>query len=120
LVHVYHGQQNKSPDFSDISGIDWFIEGLAVYASGQCDTERIAEVKSALSENKVPENLNDFWSGKLRYGLSGTVVMFLDKKYGREVLISLLRYNDIRDIASQLNITEEEIVKEWKEYMHAI
>ncbi len=120
LVHVYHGQQNNSPDFSDVSGIDWFIEGLAVYASGQCDTKRISEVKSALSENNVPQRLNDFWSGKLKYGLSGTVVMFLDKKYGREMLISLLRYNDIGDITSQLNTTEEEILKSWKKYIEEI
>lgn len=120
LVHVYHGQQNKSPDFSDISGIDWFVEGLAVYASGQCDTERIADVKNAVSENNIPENLSDFWTGKLKYGLSGTVVMFLDKKYGREMLISLLRFNDIKDITSQLNTSEEEILKDWKKYIEEI
>ena len=120
LVHVYHGQQNKSPDFSDVTGIDWFIEGLAVYASGQCDTQRIAEVKTALSENNIPQNLSDFWSGKLRYGLSGTVVMFLDERYGREILISLLGYNDIKGIISHLKTTEEEILIDWKKYMKEI
>ena len=34
LVHVYHGQLNQSSDFSDITGLDWFVEGLAVYVSG--------------------------------------------------------------------------------------
>ncbi|MFZ4520792.1 MAG: hypothetical protein ACOYNC_03750 [Bacteroidales bacterium] len=29
LVNVYHGQLNAGPDFSDVSGIDWFVEGLA-------------------------------------------------------------------------------------------
>lgn len=45
LVHVYHGQLNASPDFSNVEGIDWFVEGLATYASGQCDSLRIAEIK---------------------------------------------------------------------------
>lgn len=120
LVHVYHGQQNKSPDFSDVSGIDWFIEGLAVYASGQCDSIRISEVKKGIKENAIPETLNKFWSGKLKYGQSGTVVMFLDNKYGREMLISLLSYNDISEIMIQLKTTEEEILKDWKRYMENI
>src|SRR6187551_2042138 len=29
LIHVYHGQLNTSPDFSNVDGIDWFVEGLA-------------------------------------------------------------------------------------------
>ncbi|MEA1898013.1 MAG: hypothetical protein U9N53_10185 [Bacteroidota bacterium] len=117
LVHVYHGQQNKSPDFSDVTGIDWFVEGLAVYASGQCDAKRIAEVKNAILENNIPQSLNNFWSGKLKYGLSGTVVMYLDKKYGREILTELLRYNTINNLLENLNTKEVEILSEWKDYI---
>jgi hypothetical protein len=51
LVHVYHGQKNRRHDFSDINGLDWFVEGLAVYASGQCDDERMNAVKRMLAEN---------------------------------------------------------------------
>lgn len=117
LVHVYHGQQNKSPDFSDVTGIDWFVEGLAVYASGQCDSIRISEVKNAISENKIPETLDKFWTGKLKYGLSGTIVMYLDKTFGREKIISLLRFNNIEELLNALSTTEFEIVNGWKEYM---
>ncbi len=115
LVHVFHGQQNKSPDFSDVTGIDWFIEGLAVYVSGQCDSIRISEVKKALSENKIPETLDEFWTGNLKYGLSGTVVWYLDEKFGREKLISLLRFNTIQELLNALNTTESEIIYGWKE-----
>jgi hypothetical protein len=45
LFHVYHGQLNASHDFSDVENIDWFVEGLATYASGQCTRQRIDEVK---------------------------------------------------------------------------
>ena len=55
LIHVYHGQLNVSPDFSNTEGIDWFIEGLATYASGQCDSMRISEVKVAIENNKIPQ-----------------------------------------------------------------
>lgn len=120
LVHVFHGQQNKSPDFNDITGIDWFIEGLAVYASGQCDSIRIAEVKKALSENKIPETLDKFWSGNLKYGLSGTVVLYLDKQFGTEKIGALLKYNKLEDLLNDLNITEQELLNGWRAYMNAL
>ncbi|HMN26163.1 MAG TPA: hypothetical protein PKE38_16775 [Ignavibacteriaceae bacterium] len=120
LIHVFHGQQNKSPDFSDVTGIDWFVEGLAIYASGQCDSIRILEVKKALLENKIPESLNKFWTGNLRYGLSGTVVMYLDNKYGREKLTSLLEYNTITEVLNSLDTTELEIMDGWRRYIKKI
>ena len=59
LVHVYHGQLNISPDFSNVEGVDWFVEGLATFASGQCDASRITEVKKAISEKKI-QNFGQF------------------------------------------------------------
>jgi hypothetical protein len=100
-----------------MEGLDWFVEGLATYASGQCDSLRILEVKSAISENKIPNGLNDFWTGKLRYGLSASVVMFLDKKYGRAKLIELLPFNKKADVLSALKTTEPELLVEWKKYI---
>ena len=45
LVHVFHGQLNLSPDFNDVTNIDWFIEGVATYASGQCDLTGSGKLK---------------------------------------------------------------------------
>lgn len=120
LVHVYHGQINVSPDFSDIEGIDWFVEGLATYASGQCDSSRISEIKKAIADNKIPNGLNNFWTGKLKYGLSGSVVMFIDNKYGRAKLIELLAFNKKTDLLSTLKTTESELLDEWKKYIHEL
>ena len=117
LVHVFHGQFNASPDFSDVENIDWFVEGLATYASGQLDSARIADVKKLVGENKVPAGLDNFWTGKSKYGLSGSVVMFLDKKYGRAKLKALLPFNKKKEILQHLNITEEEILQEWSAFM---
>jgi len=120
LVHVYHGQQNKSHDFSDVTGIDWFVEGLAVYASGQCDATRISEVKNAISENRIPKTLDKFWTGNLKYALSGTVIMYLDEKYGRGKIMNLLKFNNIEEILSALNTTEFEIMNGWEKYMREL
>ncbi|MGZ8511351.1 MAG: peptidase MA family metallohydrolase [Chitinophagaceae bacterium] len=114
LVHVYHGQYNLSPDFSDVTGIDWFVEGLATYASGQYDSSRMAEVKSAIAENRVSTSLDKFWTGKLKYGLSGSVVKYIDDKYGRAKLIELLKYNKLSDLLSSLSTTESALLNEWK------
>ncbi|MBV9960877.1 MAG: hypothetical protein JO072_01405 [Parafilimonas sp.] len=117
LVHVYHGQLNKSPDFSDVQGIDWFVEGLATYVSGQLDSERLAQVKAAVISNEYPKTLDDFWTGKLKYGLSGSVVMFIDKNYGREKLKQLLPFNKKQEIVDALGITEQQLLADWKSFV---
>ncbi|WP_264566137.1 hypothetical protein [Flavobacterium sp. N3904] len=120
LVHVYHGQLNTSPDFSNVEGIDWFVEGLATFASGQCDSTRIKEVKKAINENKIPKSLDDFWTGKIKYGLSGSVVMFIDHKYGRLKLKEILETNKKTELLSILRTTEPELLEEWKKYIQSL
>jgi hypothetical protein len=58
LFHVFHGQFNTSPDFSDTENIDWFVEGLANYASGQFTPSRIREVKEAILHKEIPPGLD--------------------------------------------------------------
>ncbi len=120
LVHVFHGQKNRSPDFSDVTGMDWFIEGLATYASGQCDSARIAEVRKIIFENKAPGDLDEFWVGKLKYGLSGTMVMYMDQKFGREKLVGLLHENRLDDLLNKLNVNEQDLMNGWKSYMGSL
>jgi hypothetical protein len=120
LFHVYHGQVNVSPDFSNTDKIDWFVEGFATYASGQCDADRIKEIKKAIAENKIPASLDNFWTGKLKYGLSGSVVMYIDQKYGREQLKALLVLNKKADILNHLAVSEEDLLKNWKQYINAL
>ncbi|MEP7377370.1 MAG: hypothetical protein ABI675_28465 [Chitinophagaceae bacterium] len=117
LFHVYHGQYNASSDFSNAEKIDWFVEGLATFASGQCDSLKIAEVKKAIRDNKFPKSLNDFWKGKLRYGMSGSMAMFIDSKYGRTKLKNLLPFDTKPAILNALGTTEEVLLTEWKNFL---
>ena len=119
LVHVYHGQQNASPDFSDAQGIDWFVEGLATYASGQCDKERLEQVIELVATGKAPGSLDMFWTGKYKYGLAGSAVMFIDKQYGRKKLSSLLPFNRTQELLASLKISEEEFVRQWTSFVAA-
>lgn len=120
MVHVYHGQRNKSPDFSEVSGIDWFVEGMAVYASGQCDAPRIAAVQKAMAEGSVPTGLADFWTGNARYGLSGSVVMYLDHTLGRAALTAALEHNTLPGLLAALQMTEAEILSGWQAFMEGL
>jgi len=117
LVHVFHGQHNLSPDFNDIDGIDWFVEGLATYVSGQMDAKRIAQVKELINSKGAPQSLNKFWTGNYKYALAGSMVMSIDKKYGRSKLFELLKFNKLDGILSSLNTTEEGLVSNWREFM---
>lgn len=119
LTHVYHGQHNASPDFSNTDRIDWFVEGLAVYASGQCDTVRMNGTRRWLKSHPAPASLDQCWTGPLKYGLSGSVVMYLDQKLGRKALINLLPYNQKADLLRAIGMSEAELLSGWQAFMAA-
>lgn len=119
LTHVYHGQYNASPDFNNTDRIDWFVEGLAVYASGQCDSLRMNHTRQWLKSHPAPESLDQFWTGPFKYGLCGAVVMYLDQKLGRKALLALLPYNKKEDLLKAMGMRESEILAGWQSYMAA-
>ena len=67
----------------------------------------------------LPEvtDLSKWWKGKHRYGLSGSVVMFIDNVYGRVKLKTLLPLNKKSAILTALNTTEEQFLAAWKKHM---
>jgi hypothetical protein len=113
LFHVYHAQLNPSTDFGETQGIDWLVEGFATYASGQCNTERLKQVKDAVASKTAPTALDDFWKGKLKYGFSGSLVMFIDQKYGRERLKDLLKFKTCAEVLGALKTGEKTLLKDW-------
>lgn len=114
LFHVFHGQHNASPDFSELEGLDWLAEGFAAYASGQLTTDRMAGVKELVANGNSPALLDDFWKGKHRYGLSGSVVQYIDQQYGRETLFNLLAYKKKSEVLDKLKTSESDLLEGWK------
>jgi hypothetical protein len=114
LVHVFHGQLNPSSDFSALEGLDWFVEGLATYASGQLDSHRLKEVRAAVSEGRLPDSLDKFWSGPLRYGLSGSVVAWIDQCMGREKLMEFLVIKKKDQLLKMLGTSELDLLSSWR------
>jgi hypothetical protein len=115
LVHVFHGQYNPDHTFSYIEKLDWLVEGLATYVSGQLDEKRLQRIKRLVKENKTPLTLDNFWKGEEKYGLSGSIVEYIDKAYGREKLFSLLKFTNKHDALKFLGLTEEQLLKSWKD-----
>lgn len=115
LVHVYHGQHN--PGFEELEEIGWFIEGLATYVSGQLDQDRLADPREAIVEGAAPSSLEDAWSGRYRYGVSGTLVQSIDETYGRETLTELLPMRTEEELLSALALTEEELLSNWRAFV---
>jgi hypothetical protein len=119
LVHVYHGQYNPRPDFDGMDDSGWFVEGLAVYASGQLARSHRTAARDALNSGKAPTRLADAWSGKYRYGVSGSMVEFIDKRYGRDVVKKLLAVVNNEEALKLLKITEPQFLEAWKRYVSA-
>jgi hypothetical protein len=114
LVHVYHAQQNPSPDFSQVTGIDWFVEGLAVYASGQLTDPELAPAADAVASGQAPAQLADAWTGKYRYGVSGSIVQYIDRTWGRDTLLRMLTATTQDEILGDLGVTEPDLLAGWR------
>lgn len=117
LIHVYHGQLNKSPDLSKTDHIDWLVEGLATYGSGQLSASKKQLVRGLITQNQVPDKLSKFWTGPNKYALSGSMAWFIDTKYGRKALLALLPYSTMPEVLEQLGTTEEILINDWRNFL---
>jgi hypothetical protein len=117
LVHVFHGQRNPTRDFTGADDVGWFVEGLAVLASGQLDRERLTKTVDAVRGGDIPKTLGDTWTGPNRYGRAGSVVRYIDEKYGRRTLIELLPMVKQADLLVRLGLTEAQLLEEWKAWL---
>lgn len=115
LVHVFHGQRNPHPDFAGMDDLGWLLEGLAVYASGQLEEGHLAEPAEAVAQGLAPARLEDAWSGKYRYGVSGSLVRYVDETFGRAKLRQLLAVTSEPEALAVLGVTEEELLAGWEE-----
>lgn len=116
LVHVYHGQLNprleNDPDAMEPLG--WLVEGLAVHVSGQLDDGHLASAADAIRAGAAPAALAAAWSGKYRYGVSGSLVAFVDRTWGRAVLVALLRAQSSDEVLARLGVREAELLSRWR------
>lgn len=119
LVHVYHGQHNPSPDFVDVTGIDWFVEGLATLASGQLADEKLLDARAALERDAGPATLAAAWTGRYRYGVSGSLVAFVEHELGHARLGELLSATSGEELLALVGMDEAELLEGWRAWVLA-
>lgn len=119
LVHVYHGQKSPKPDFDGMDDCGWFVEGLAVYVSGQLDHAHRDSARDAISKGVVPTRLANAWSGRYRYGVSGSLVRYIDQRFGRSKIQKLMEATSNDEILKILNLSENELLESWSKHVTA-
>lgn len=117
FVHVFHGQHNPSPDFVDVTGIDWFVEGLATLASGQLEDESQLSARDALEHGAGPTKLAAAWTGRYRYGVSGSLVAFLEHELGRPRIAACLAASSGEELLELLGLGEEDLLERWRAWV---
>ena len=119
LVHVYHGQRNPTADFDGMDDLGWFVEGLAVYVSGQLSREHHGAAAEAIRAGREPHRLVDAWTGRYRYGVSGSMVEFIDQSWGRETIWRLLAVTKPDVALKLLGMTETQFLADWRHFVLA-
>ena len=110
LVHVFHGQNNPTRDFTGMDAMGWFPEGLAVLVSGQLAGHHAGAAREAIAAGVAPKCLEDAWSGEYRYGVSGSLVAYVDATFGRTTLVALLAATTEEELLERLGVGEEELL----------
>jgi len=114
LTHVFHGQNNPHGDFAGEDDLGWFVEGLAVLASGQLTEARLAQVREAIATGAAPRKLKEVWSGKHKYGLAGSLVAYVDQRWGRATTRRLLAATSNTQALAILGTDEATLLADWK------
>lgn len=117
VVHVFHHQVHPRGDFDGFEPIGWLVEGVAVFASGQLGADHLATAADAIAEGAAPTELETAWSGKYRYGVSGSLVAYVDAQWGRRVLLELLAMSTEDEILARLGVTEDELLADWRDWV---
>lgn len=117
LVHTYHGQRHPTRDFTGAEDAAWFVEGLAVLASGQLTQERLTVVRDAVRRGEGPTALAAVWAGPSRYGQAGSLVRFIDERYGRARLNDLLTARNSADLLLKMGTTEADLIRDWRAWL---
>lgn len=117
LVHVYHMQRNPAHEFDGVEGLDWFVEGLATFVSGQYERFHVDRAREAIATGAVPERLADAWTGRYRYGVSGSLVAYLEMRIGRLGIVELLEARQLDEVLAAVGMSETELLAAWAEWV---
>jgi hypothetical protein len=111
VVHVHHAQSNPAWGVTN-DGLGWLTEGLAVHASGQLDDESRALVRREVAAGRVPTRLVQVLPAG--YNWAGSLVEWIDRRYGRAALVDLLDETQEAAVLRRLDATESGLLEAWQ------
>jgi hypothetical protein len=114
VVHVLHGQLGQHANINSLLTAQWFTEGLAVYVSGMLDVDYAGVLQARLDAGFAPRTLVEVWNDGANYPLSGSIVKYIDRRYGRTALRNLLSARSTTAILTTLGVGEAELLAAWR------
>ena len=114
VVHVLHGQLGQHASLGTMLNSQWFTEGLAVYVSGMLDVDYTGVVQTRFAAGFAPRTLAEVWSDPANYPLSGSIVRYIDRRYGRAAIRDLLAARSTTTILTRLGVGEAELLEAWR------
>ncbi len=99
--------------------VRWFLEGLADYASGQLEHRHRTAARTAIESGVAPKRLAKAWSGPHRYGVSGSLVKYIDETFGRDTVIAMMAATSQAEALGMIKLSEEELLARWRKYVLA-
>src|SRR5688572_1483154 len=83
IAHVLHRRVNTAPGFVGENDLWWFVEGVAVLASGQLDPAARSRVRALVLAGYSPTTPQGALNGSNGYDVVGSMVAFIDSHAGR-------------------------------------
>lgn len=117
IVHILHRRANPSATFVGQHDLWWFVEGAAVYASGQYDEATKARVRSLLANGYSPQTPQAAFEGSGGYDAAGSMAHYIDDRFGRATLSLILEAVTEADLFARLGTPRNEFLQNWREYV---
>jgi hypothetical protein len=89
-------------------------EGLAVYISGMLRCGLCRRSAARLDAGFAPRTLAEVWNDRANYPLSGSIVKYIDRHYGRTALRNLLPARTTTAILTSLGLGEADLLTAWR------
>jgi hypothetical protein len=113
MMHTLHRRTYPDSLFRGMNQSGWLYEGIAVYSSGQMAERYDSQVAGAVAAGE-PATLASVLTTERGYAVAGSIVRYIDRKYGRAVLTDLMRRQGNPDILTRLGVTEAALLAEWR------
>ena len=84
----------------------WFSEML--------DVDYAGAVQARLVAGFAPRTLAEVWNDGASYPLSGSIVRYIDRRYGRAAVRDLLTARSTSTILTRLGVGEAELLTAWR------